>query len=195
MTAHALIQTVLDEDGQSQRQLHIKSEELTSVAETLDALVKNKEARLYISGQHALDESLIFGTSDAYLRLASELVKFIVAAERGETRKTESVGIPIQTSGSISDTFDSCSEVILDNSDLVETEEQARKLFEYFWEQQAQTTFTCHMADYSKQEFQDCNFTDVELINCKTAGLKINGVELQNLLACYKANFPESPEN
>lgn len=135
---------------------------------------------------------MIFGTSDAYLRLASELLKFIVAAERGETRKTENAGIPIQTSGSISDTFDSCSEVILDNSDLVETEEQARKLFEYFSEQQAQTFSICHMADYSKQEFQDCNFTDVELVNCKTAGLKINGIALQDLLDCYKKSAPDS---
>lgn len=122
-------------------------------------------------------------------------MKFIVAAERGETEKTETAGISIQTSGSISDVFDGCSEVILDNSDLVETEEQARKLFEYFWDQQAQTSSICHVADYSNQKFQNCNFTEVELVNCKMAGLKINGIALQDLLDCYKTNAPDSRQD
>ena len=170
----------------------IMQQELTLVGQTLDALIHNKEARLYISGQHAFDESLIFGTTDAYLRLTSELVKFIVATQRGETTETETAGIQIQTSGSLSSVFDSCSEVILDNSDLVQTQAEARKLFEYFWDLNAQTVSIQHFANYSNEKFQNCNFTDVELINCKTTGLKINGIALQDLLDCHEKNATES---
>ena len=166
--------------------------ELISTSQNLDALVRNKEARLYISGQHAFDESLIFGTADAYLRLASELVSFIAATQRGETSETETDGIKIQTSGSISQVFDSCSEIILDNSDLVQTEADARVLFEYFHDQQAQGFSICHMADYSNQEFQNCNFADAELTNCQTAGMKINGIALQDLLDCYEKDASKS---
>ena len=162
--------------------------ELTSIAQILDVLIQNPDERLYISGQHAFDESLIFGTTDAYLRLALELIKFIGATQCGEAHATETDGIKIQTSGSISNVFESCSEVILDNSDLVQTEADARKLFEYFHDQQAQSFSICHMADYSKQKFQDCDFTDAEITNCKTAGLRINGIALEALLDCYRDN-------
>ena len=165
---------------------------LTSVCQSLDALIENEEARIYISGQHALDESLIFGTTDAYLRLARELLKFVVAAQRGEAKWCEMDGIAIQTDGSIVNAFDSCSEVILDNSDLVQTEAQARQLFEHYGDANAQTVSTRHLADYSNEKFQDCNFTDVELTNCKTAGLKINGIALQDLLDCYQQRSSNS---
>ena len=169
--------------------------ELISAAQTIDALVQNKEAHLYISGQHALDESLIFGTTDAYLRLTCELLKFIVATQRGETHQTETDGIKIQTSGSISKVFDWRSEIILDNSDLVESEAEARQLCEHFRQEQEQTISTRHLADYSKEKFQDCNFSDVELVNCKTAGLKINGIALQDLLDCYEKNVSKLRQN
>ena len=170
----------------------IMKEELISIRQKLDALVRNKEARLYISGQHAFDEALIFGTTDAYLRLTSELVKFIIAAQNGEATETETNGVKVQTSGFISDVFDWRSEVILDNSDLVQTEEYARQLCEYFRKQQQQTISTLHFANYSNEKFQDCDFSDAEFIDCKTAGLKINGIALQDLLDCYEENASES---
>ncbi len=174
----------------SETQNQLQLEQLTAIVATLDACIRDTNARLYISGQHAFDESLIFGTRDAYLRLASELLKFLVAAELGETVRTKTAGIPIQTSGSISDAFNSCSEVILDSSDLVETDAQARELFEYFWEQQEQTTSTRHNSDFSKQEFRDCNPTDVKLSNCKITGWKINCAARGDLVAYYQAKSP-----
>ena len=161
-------------------------DKLAEICEELNKLVQNQDARIYASGQHALDESLVFGTTDAYLRFASELIKFIVAAQRNEVDAHEIKGIKIQTSGSISGVFDSCSEIVFDNSDLVPTEADARKLFEYFWDMQQGTIATYHMADYKGNGFHDCDFTNVELTNCKTVGMKINGVLIQDL--CDKSN-------
>lgn len=160
-------------------------DELAEICEELDNLVQNQDARIYASGQHALDESLVFGTTDAYLRFASELIKFVVAAQRNEVEAREVEGVKIQTSGSISGVFDSCSEIIFDNSDLVLTEADARKLFEYWWDLQQGTVSTRHMASYKGEHFQNCDFNGVDLINCETVGMRINGLLLQDLLDRY----------
>lgn len=157
-------------------------EKLAEICEALDNLVQNHDARIYASSQHALDESLVFGTTDAYLRLASELIRFVVAAQRDEAEVREIDGIKIQTSGSINSVFSSCSDIIFDNSDLVATETEARKLFEYWWDLQQGSISTLHFANYNGEHFQNCDFTDVQLKNCKIAGMKVNGTPLQDLL-------------
>ena len=163
----------------------IAEDKLPEICQTLDNLVQNKNARIYASGMHALDESLVFGTADAYLRFASELVKFVAAAQNNEVESREIEGIKIQTGGSIHNAFDWCSKIVFDNSDLVSTEADARKLFEYWWSLQQETISTRHMADYAGENFQDCDFTDVDLINCRVKGMKINGILLEDLLDNY----------
>lgn len=159
---------------------------LADICATLDKLTQNQDARIYVSGQHALDESLVFGTTDAYLRLASELIKFVVAAQRNEVDRCESDGIAVQTSPLISGVFDACSEIRFDNSDLVSTEAEARQLFEYWWGIQQDSILTQQNADYSGEHFRKCDFSNVEIEkSCKTVGMKINGILLQDLLDHY----------
>ncbi|HEX8834007.1 MAG TPA: hypothetical protein VF719_07385 [Abditibacteriaceae bacterium] len=155
---------------------------LAEICEALHNLVQNSDARIYVSSQDALDESGVFGTTDAYLRFASELIKFVRAAQCNEVDTCEIEGVKIQTSGSILSVFDSCSEIRLNNSDLVSSQADARKLFEYWWSSQQGVISRYNMANFRSNGFQDCDFTDTELTNCKTAGMRINGILLQDLL-------------
>lgn len=163
-------------------------EKLAEIHAALEQLVQNPEAGVYVSGEHALDESLLFGTSDAYLRLAAELVKAVLASQRGELDVQEMGGLEVQTSSSISSAFDSCSEIIFDNGDLVKTESEARQLFEYLWDSQQETKISHHMANYNNVTFQNCDFTNAELKRCKLSGMTIDGIAVEELIKGFKKN-------
>lgn len=162
---------------------------LNEICKVLDQLIEDRTAHIYVDGQHAIDESLMFGTADAYLSLAVKLLEFVVASQQNAVEIVELEGITVQTSNSIIKAFHSISDIRVNSCDLVRTEAEAKELFYYWWNQNNPSHETAvHItktANYQRHNFEDCNFKNVELKNCVTTGMVINGVSLEDLIDNY----------
>jgi hypothetical protein len=61
----------------------MRNESLSEISKALESLIQSQEACVYTFVETGYDETGMVATADGYLRLAKELINFVVAAQGG----------------------------------------------------------------------------------------------------------------
>ena len=105
--------------------------QLQLIAEEVERLIGNEHAQVSTTVVTGYDESGLVGTSDAFLRLAKELILFVDSAQRGEATQMEYDGVIVRASTSIAQVFDSSCEIHFDTVDLTASEQETEQVSDY----------------------------------------------------------------
>lgn len=105
------------------------TEELLKIAERLDELVADRNARVSVAVETSPDEAFFVATRDGYVRLAARLLRSAIA----ESDPTL-VGSQVRTSWSTHchGVADSLAQVCVDAECRVETEKDREEIVRYF---------------------------------------------------------------
>ncbi len=105
--------------------------QLQILADEVGRLISNQQAQVSTTVVTGYDECGLVGTSDAFLKLAKELILFVDSAQRGETAHWKYDDITVRGSTSIAQVFDSSCEVHFDSIALTNSEEQTEQVSDY----------------------------------------------------------------
>jgi hypothetical protein len=105
---------------------------LYDISLALEYHIQNPEAEVFTFVQTGYDETSVVATEDGYLKLAKEIIDFLIATREGKCQPYSIGNIQGQGDCSVGSVFSSISDVELDSLMLVNTATEAEKVIRYF---------------------------------------------------------------